>query len=162
MKRPRIVWFVAVWCFLALLPQVTIPYTSWMRAHGAHGQTPPVLVFALFILAFTFVAWQAAGLSQMRRFNRWFAVVFFVWWSISLLWKSMTVLRVPTGKVITASLFISLLVALNLLSAWYLSRRSFREFAVQFVAERDKERNSRMMQEDAQTKLLDEIRRNKK
>jgi len=119
-------------------------------------------VFALFILAFTFVAWQAAGLSQMRRFNRWFAVVFFVWWSISLLWKSMTVLRVPTGKVITASLFISLLVALNLLSAWYLSRRSFREFAVQFVAERDKERNSRMMQEDAQTKLLDEIRRNKK
>jgi hypothetical protein len=52
-------------------------------------------------------------------------------------------------------------VALNLLSAWYLSRRTFREFSVQFVAERDKEKHSRMMQKAAQKRMQDEIRSTK-
>jgi hypothetical protein len=50
-------------------------------------------------------------------------------------------------------------VALNLLSAWYLYRRSFREIAVQFVAERDKEKHSRMMQKISQKKILDDLRK---
>jgi len=48
--------------------------------------------------------------------------------------------------------------SIYLLSVWYLSRRSFREFAVQFVTEYDKEKHSRMMQKVSQKKILDDIR----
>ena len=58
-----------------------------------------------------------------------------------------------------AVVFISVLVCINLLSAWYLSRRSFREFAVQYVTECDKKQHSRMMQKAAQERTEDEIRK---
>ena len=70
-------------------------------------------------------------------------------------------LRRPTVKFLPALILVSALVVLNLLCAWYLSRRSFREFSVQFVAERDKERHSRMMQKAAQKRMQDEIRSTK-
>jgi len=43
--------------------------------------------------------------------------------------------------------------ALNIVSAWYLSRPSFRQFAVQFVAEREKAKKFRDMQAISQKKL---------
>lgn len=78
----------------------------------------------------------------MKRSNRWLAIAFFIWWALVLIWNSTTALRQPTVKLLPATLFFSVLVSFNLFSAWYLSRRSFREFAVKFVAERDTEKLS--------------------
>lgn len=75
-----------------------------------------------------------------------------------LMWNATVALRRPTVKLLPAVVLFSVLVAFNLLSAWYLSRRTFREFSVQFVAERDKEKHSRMMQKVSQKRILDDIR----
>jgi hypothetical protein len=55
-------------------------------------------------------------------------------------------------------LFLLTCGVLNIASASYLARRSFREFAVQFVAERAKERNSQMMQKASQKKMAKDLR----
>ena len=155
MKRPRTFYFVAAWCCLALLIQ-----TSFLieppRAYQAAGEPVPVLWTILPLVATGFVIWQTVGLVQLRRFNRWFAVVFFIWWAIVLIWNSTIVLRLPTVKLLPAIVGFSVPVALSLLSAWYLSRRRFRECSVQFVAERDKEKHSRMMQKISRKKILDD------
>lgn len=157
MKRPFIFYFVAAWCCLALLMQASY-LMRLMKAYTAAGEPMPALWAILLLVAIGFVVWQTVGLIQLRRFNRWFAVVFFIWWAIALIWSSTIALRRPTVKLLPAIFIFSVLVAFNLLSAWYLSRRSFREFAIQFVAERDKEKRSRMMQKASQKKILDEIR----
>ena len=160
MKRPRIFYFVAAWCCLALLIQASY-LTRPSRAYQAAGEPVPALWTILPLLALGFVVWQTVGLVQLRRFHRWFAVVFFSWWSAMLVWNATITLRGPTVKFLPAIIVFSALIALNLLSAWYLSRRTFREFSVQFVAERDKERDSRMMQKAAQKRMQDEIRSTK-
>ncbi len=145
MKRPGIVYLVAAWCCLSLLIQAS-NFTPPLKAYQEAGERLPALWSILPIFVFGFVVWQTAGLIQLRRFNRWFAVVFFSWWSLMLVWNASIALRRPTVKFLPAAIVFSALVALNLLSAWYLSRRTFREFSVRFVAERKKEKHSRMMQ----------------
>jgi len=158
MKPPRICYFVATWYCLALLIQVS-HLTRPAKAYREAGEPIPVLWTTLPLIALAFVAWQTLGLVRLRRFHRWFAIVFFSSWSATLLWNANIVLRQPTAKLIPAIIAFSVLISLNLLSAWHLSRRFFREFAVQFVLEQKKERHSRLMQKAAQKKIRDEIRR---
>jgi hypothetical protein len=148
---------VAAWGGLALLMQASY-LTRPSRAYQATGEPVAALWTFLPLLALGFVGWQTVGLVKLRRFHRWFAVVFFCWWSAMLVWNGTIALHRPTVKFLPAVIVFSVLVALNLSSAWYLSRRSFREFAAQFVTERDKERRSRMMQKAAQKRVQDEIR----
>jgi hypothetical protein len=129
-----------------------------LRAYQAAGEPVPALWTTLPLIALGFAVWQAIGLFQMRRFNRWFAIVFLGCWAIFLIWKAPVALRRPEVKLIPATVLFCVLIAFNLLSVWYLSRRSFREFAIQFVAEHDKEKHSRMMRKVAQKKILDDIR----
>lgn len=145
MKRPRIIYLVAAWCFLGLLMEISI-LTRPGRAYEVAGQAVPVLWTVLPIVAFGFMIWQTVGLIRLRRFQRWFATVFFCWWGVALVWNATFALRAPTVKFFPALTVFCTLIAFNLLSAWYLSRRSFREFAVRFVAEREEARRSRMMQ----------------
>jgi hypothetical protein len=165
MKRPRIFYVVAVWSCLALLIQASY-LARPSRAYQAAGEAVPVLWTILPLVALGFVIWQTVGLVQLKRFNRWFAVVYFIWWAIALIWNSTAALLNPAVKPLPAIALFSVLVALNLLSAWYLSRQSFREFAVEFrverdkiLAERDKEKHSRMMQKVCQKKILDDVQR---
>jgi len=122
------------------------------------GEPVAVLWTILPLVAVGFVVWQTVGLVRLRLFNRWFAVVFLVWWAIALIWNATIILPRPTVKLFPAIGLFSVLVTVNLLSAWYLSRRTFREFSVQFVAERDEEKHSRMMQKVSQKKILDDLR----
>lgn len=156
MKRPRIFGYVAAWCFVGLLTQASY-LTRPMRAYQAAGQPTPTLWSILPLVAVAFVVWQTAGMVQLRRFHRWFAVIFFVWWAIALVWNFVVALGRPTMHLLPAVLVFSTLVVLNLLGAWYLSRRSFREFSVRFAAERAAEKHSLMMQKVSRKKVLDEI-----
>ena len=73
-------------------------------------------------------------------------------------WNATIVLRRPTVKFVPALIVFSALVSMNILSAWYLSRRTFRDFSVRFVAERDNEKHARVMQKAAQRRTEQEIR----
>jgi hypothetical protein len=158
MKRPRIFYLVVAWCCFSMLIQASY-LTRPAKAHQAAGEPVPVLWTVLPLIALVFVVWETVGLFQARRFHRWFAVVFLSCWTVALVWTATTVLRRPTAKVVPAIVLFSVLVAFNLLSVWYLSRRTFTEFAVQFVIEQDKARHSRMMQKASQEKILDDIRK---
>jgi len=145
MKRPRALYLVAAWCCFALVMQASA-LTRPLRQYFAAGESPPMLLGFLPLLGLGFAIWQTVGLVRLRRFHRWFAVVFFAWWTVMLVWNGSIVFRSPKLKLLPAVILFSILFLFNLLSVWYLSRRSFREFAVQFVTEYDKEKHSRMMQ----------------
>lgn len=149
MKRPRLIYFVAAWCCLPLLQQAS-HVARRASPYQAAGELVPALWGLLSFVAYGFAIWQTDGLIQLKRFHRWFAVVLSTWSSAVLVWTATIELRRPTVKFIPAIVVFSVLIAFNLLSAWYLSRRSFREFAVQFVAEHRKERASSFAEEAAQ------------
>ena len=156
MKRPRSLYLVAAWCCLGLLTQTGYVIRPTMRYLQAE-QSPPMLFAFLIPLGLAFVVWQTVGLARLRPFYRWFATVFFAWWTISTVWNTITILSRRSTKPATLIMIFVALV-FNVLSVWYLSRRSFREFSVQFVTEQDKEKHSREMQEISQRKILKDIR----
>ena len=128
-------------------------------AHQSDGNSAYLPWQILPMVAILFALWQAAGLFQLRPFNRWFAVAFFLWWSFTLSWNATIILRRPGVRLVPAIILFSTLIGLNLLSAWYLSRRLFREFAVQLVVEWQKETNWRHSQKVSQKMLNGEIRK---
>ena len=73
-----------------------------------------------------------------------------MWHAVALLTAGFSSARAGTVVLV----FFGPLLALNLSSVWYLSRRSFRDFAIQF----EKETHSRLMQKTAQKKVLDELK----
>ena len=152
MKRPYTVFLVAAWCCLSLLIQASL-FTRPLRTYQATGEPVPILWSIVPLLALGFVVWQTIGLIALRPLQRWIAVIFFTLWSAILVWNATIVLRHHSVKIIPAICALSIFVALNLFSAWYLSRRSFREFSIQYVAERDKQRHLRMMQKAAQKSI---------
>jgi len=156
MKRPRVFYFVATWCFLRLLIQ-TGHLTGPLSAYRAAGEPVPPPWDILPLLALGLSVWQTVGLVKLKRFNRWFAVVFCTWWAVALIWNATLALQRPGVKLLPVATFFSVLITFNLLSAWYLSRRRFREFAVEFVAERGRARHSPQMQELADNKILHDI-----
>jgi hypothetical protein len=160
MKRPTTLYFVAVWSCLALLIQASI-LTRSMRTYQAAGEPVPVIWSFLPVAALIFDIWQTIGLVQLKRINRWVVVVFFVLWTISLIWNGTVAvqhLATKPGKltnVFFLIVFFLTLVSFNLLSAWYLGRRSFGEFTVHY----NKEKHSEAMQKLSQKRVLDDIRK---
>ena len=122
----------------------------------SEGGIPPVL-HILQLAFFGFVIWQTVGLIALKRFHRWFAVVFLVGWTISLFWKSPLLFQNPAVRPVRVALFLSLFVVLNLLCAWGLSRKSFRENAVQFVTERRKKKDAEMLKRASEERLRKEV-----
>lgn len=105
------------------------------------------------------VFWHVWRLVQVRTFNRWFSVAFFGVWTLLLTWNCIALfpqLEQPRG-----SLSFIIFAVLNVACIGFLTRRSFREFAVQFDAEREKERHSSLAQKTAQKALDDELRKPK-
>jgi hypothetical protein len=156
MKRPIPVYFVAAWCFLALMYQ-TSSLLDRFKPQLPEGQASEGWWASLRILIDILVIWHTVRLVQLKSFSRWFSVVFFVLWTAAMAWNCFVLshrfhypLRV----------FAVLLVygALNVASAWYLVRPSFRQFAVKFVAERKKEKDARDMQRISQKKVLKEAK----
>lgn len=135
MKRPRLLFFIAAWCFLGLFLQVS-GFNRHLRApYRTTGERVPPQIAILVIVGLGFIFWQTIGLLHLKRFNRWFATTFLSLWTLVIAWNCIFVL----GHFLVTLFFVTLL---NLLSAAYLSRPTFREFAVGFVAERDRQKSS--------------------
>jgi len=121
-------------------------------AENAEAQWRP-LGGALFIL----VVWHTVRLINLKAFNRWLAIVSFVWATVSITW--FTILTVPNVPKPFAPIAMCIVIGmLNLTCAFYLVNRPFREFAVRFNSEREKEKNSRMMQKASRKAMLKEFK----
>jgi hypothetical protein len=89
-------------------------------------------------------------LVKLRVFSRWFSVVFFCLQALYMTVNSAVLVVKGDSRHAGVALVVCFL---NGLSVWYLSRRSFREFAVQYDSEREKAVHSRMMQKAPQDSL---------
>jgi hypothetical protein len=127
--------------------------TRPMKAYQAAGEPIPIHWRYLPLAAFAFLVWQMVGLVRLKPFHRWFAVVFLIGWTLTLGWNFAVAASRTEVNVIRGAIVFSILILFNLASAWYLSRRSFRELAVQFVAERE----SQMMRNASQKAVQKEI-----
>jgi len=152
MKKPLLFKFIAGWFCIGLLFQFSGLSRGIELTRKAGQPVPEWWTFLLFA-GFAFLVWQTGGLVSLKSFYRWFAVVFFIAWSVTLIWRAPGLLSLPQAKPVRVAIFLSAIVAFNLASAWYLSRRSFREFATQYVAEQIKEKNTLAMQRIAQKKV---------
>ena len=144
MKRPISIYFVAAWCFLALVMQGR-PLSRWLAANFSDGSSSAETGEMIGGIVFILIIWHVVCLIQLKSFNRWFSIVLFGWWTLVLTWIVFALFHTfvnPTREV----LFFLTLDTLNVACIWYLGRRSFRTFAVQFVAEREKEKLSRTIQ----------------
>jgi hypothetical protein len=132
MKRPRLFILIATWCSLVLFVSAIYIMPRMEKYTAPEFQS----AHYLGIIAVSFAIWQTIGLCQLKTFNRWFAVGFCGWHSAALVWNATVILPRPNVKLVSASILFTVLIGINALCIWYLSRRSFREFAVQFVAKR--------------------------
>jgi len=158
MKRPPTIYLVAGWCFLVFMAQLGKVEKGLKGLSGA--QISPEIGHLASALAAILIIWHIVRLIQLKAFNRWFSMGVLALYTLELLWH-LTFL-VPklehSGRYAVGTLSVSLL---NVACIWYLGRRAFRQFAVEFVAEREKEKHTRNMQEASKKKLQDEIRNKK-
>lgn len=156
MKRPIPLYFVAVWCFLAFGIQVS-GLSRLIPTRITVGEASVELRSFLSTIGLLVVLWNALGLIQLKFINRWFSVVLLSWSTLALTWNFFALYdgTMHTWRVILIFLIWG---TLNCVSIWFLARRRFREFAVQFVSEREREKYSQTMQKTAQKNLEKEIR----
>lgn len=153
MKRPISFKLVVAWYCVALIIQASA-FTRPAKAYQAAGEVVPVFWTFLPLAVLAFVIWQAVGLFQLKLLNRWIAIAFFAGWTLWILWHSVVVLASHSARVFFVTIFFLVLATPNLSCVWYLSRRSFREFASQFRKEKDEE----LMMRTAQRRVLDEVK----
>jgi hypothetical protein len=127
--------------------------TRPLKPYRMAGEQPPELLRYLPLAALLFLIWEMVGLVRLKPFHRWFAVVFFTLWAFTLGWNFAVLAARPDTNLSRAVPLFFALIVLNLLSAWYLSRRSFRELSVHFVAEHEKQ----LMQNASRKAVQNEI-----
>jgi hypothetical protein len=161
MKRPLPIYFVAAWCFFAFELQIGT-LSDRLKAHLPEGQMLVGLLQSIHLLVFIFVVWHIVRLIQLRALNRWLSIVFFLLWTAIMTGNSVVIFLSVYDRLHSPLRLLLVMLtfsALNIASACYLARRRFREFAVQFVAERESLRHSRMMQRISEKKLAHEVRK---
>jgi len=157
MKRPIAIYLVAVWCFMGLtlhadwLGKLIASYSGAREFLSSPGASVATFLEILII-------WHAVQLVQLKSFNRWFAAGFFAVWTVSLYINSFLILY-HRSKAARAVIVLMIFAALNIVSLWYLCRNSFREFAVRFVEERQRAKNSETMQKVSQKAVLKDLGR---
>ncbi|MCX6900926.1 MAG: hypothetical protein NT105_19810 [Verrucomicrobia bacterium] len=139
MKRPIGLYLAAAWYSFFLLGQIAI----------LHQKEEFIL---LEVASFALSAWLVIGLIQLKPISRWICVVFLSYpIAMTLLAgidSASMILHTPEFRHRTLALIAVaagsiLALTPSVLSIWYLSRRSFREFARQFVEERQKQKLER-------------------
>jgi hypothetical protein len=95
-------------------------------------------------------------LIQLRPFNRWLSVVSFTLATVSVI-RFMFIVSQQSENPFIVIVPSSISGLLSLTAGLYLAHRKFRDYAIRFVAEREKEKSSRMMQKVSQKAILDDI-----
>jgi hypothetical protein len=85
MKRPISIYFVAAWCFLALVMQGR-PLSRWLAANFSDGSSSAETGEMIGGIVFILIIWHVVCLIQLKSFNRWFSIVLFGWWTLVLTW----------------------------------------------------------------------------
>jgi hypothetical protein len=155
-KRPIPIYFVAVWSFVVLTVQ-TRALARLLESYFPGDQDAAHLWGSFRGFLLILVLWHTVRLIQLKAFNRWLSVVSFVWATISVIYFTLIVsqkVESPLRVVLAASISGLLSTA----SVTYLAHPRFRDHAIRFVAEREKEKSSRMMQKISQKRILDDIR----
>lgn len=155
MKKPLPIKFVAAWCFLALFLTLGGTQRS-LKTRLPEGDSLERLFSAAIGFAVILSVWHSVRLVQLKTFNRWFTVVFFGWWTFTLTWNGFAVYRQFEQPRVLIVFIVP--IVLNLTCIYYLTRRKFREFAVQYVGDHEQEDRSRAMQKAAQKRMEKEIR----
>jgi hypothetical protein len=131
MKKPRGIYFVAAWCCLAMLMQVS-HFARRIQLSQPAGQLPMDSPYAWIpLLGLVLLVWETVSLIQLKAIARWFCVAFMVWWSVTLTYNSLIIsasARMNHRGLVVAIVLWLVINSLNLSCAWYLSRRKFREF----------------------------------
>jgi len=143
-KRPISIYFIAVWCFFGLAIQdnsLSRLLAAKFSDESSSVDTEQTICGIVGIL----IIWHVVYLIQLKAFNRWFSIVLFGWWTLELTWILFALFHTFVNPVREVLFFLAL-DALNVACIWYLGRRSFRAFAVKFVAEREEEKFSRAIQ----------------
>jgi len=156
MKRPIPVYFVATWCLLAFTMMVS-GSSRLLPTRVTVGEATVELRSMLSGIGFLVVIWNALGLIQLKFINRWFSIVLMSWSTLALTWNFFALYDRAVNTWRSALIFL-IWGMLNCATIWFLARRKFREFAVRFVSEQERERHSRIMQKTAQKMLEKEIR----
>ncbi|MCX6900925.1 MAG: hypothetical protein NT105_19805 [Verrucomicrobia bacterium] len=144
MKRPIGLYFVAAWCLFAIYFGI-LGFAFHSLPAGVIEET--WVLCALIVVALP-AAWLIIGLMKLNPIPRWVCIALLVCltaWSAFMftttLWTALNVPVVRRDLEIRIGLvFPFILITMNTISIWYLSRRSFREFAQQFVQERQKQK----------------------
>src|SRR5437870_371727 len=128
MRRPWPIYLVAFWCFIGLVLQCNSLLDA-LKARVIHDQIPNDIWKPLNGFIDILIIWHAFRVAQLKSFNRWFSVVFFLLWTL-----------------------LSIVIA-SIRFQRYLTRRSFREFAVKYVTEHEQEKKLRDMQKFSQEQI---------
>ena len=103
-------------------------------------------------LVYILTIWHAFRVAQLKSFNRWFSVVFFLFWTL----VSIANVAIQLQRFLNhprALFFVFVFDTLNIACVWYLTRTSFREFAVKYVTEYEQEKKLRDMQKFSQEQI---------
>ena len=135
MKRPVGIYFVALWCGIAMLIQVSklarLGKTLEMSGHAPVVWMPFLLLFLL-----AFIVWQIVGLIRLRALQRGISILYFSIWTLVFTWNSIAFGHSAQGKALAfVSLFWLIISGLNIGAVWYLARSRFREFCSEFTKE---------------------------
>jgi hypothetical protein len=156
MKRPVSIYLIAAWCFVGLMRQITslLYKLAYHIPEDSQGWSQ-----SLYLLGLILVIWHTVRLVQLKSFNLWLSIVFFVLSTLTIIWNSFALLHRfpddPARPIATVSVF----GALNLASVWYLARPGFRTFAAEFVAARKAAKTSPVSQGAPQGKAYGDLER---
>lgn len=153
MKKPLAIYFVAAWSFLGLVMAISGTTRALKPLLGQYKDIATTTSGYLCLVSFVHYYY----LVQLRQFNRWLAVGFFMWWTTMLAWNYTILIHRPNVKVLPFTIIMALLIGLNLVGIWYLTRRKFRQFAIAYAAERDKTKHSDAMNKASKKRMLEEI-----
>jgi hypothetical protein len=156
MKRPFPLYLVATWSFFVecifakSIGHLIAPYITYENGPKDIANTLTGTLMFLVILHIVY-------LIKLKAFSRWLSIGFFGIYATSLAWNLLKISLFASKFWILAAM-ISILLCLNLLCIWYLSRKSFREFATTYVTAKEQEIQERAMQKISSKKTSYDLR----
>ncbi|MFA6562292.1 MAG: hypothetical protein WCV00_10340 [Verrucomicrobiia bacterium] len=156
MKRPLSLYFVAALCFVAAYLGISSVISEVIYRLVPIDIREKWQFWTLFVVPLAMAMWPVVGLLKLKPIQRWICVAFLVylttlfgcclvltvqfiseWFSLKHL-ESHDIMPLVAYPALIVIEFIAIVV--SILCIRYLSRRSFGEFARQFVEEREKQK----------------------